>query len=257
MNILLPGGEPFLFPGSQVGCLLVHGLTGTPQEMRWMGEYLAVHGYTALGVRLFGHATRPEDLNRARWRDWLASVEDGYHLLRGACSHIVLMGLSLGGALSMVFATQFPVAGVVAMSTPIETPDPRARLLRPIFPLLYLVWRYIPKEKTSGGQDAQATEEHLQYPVYPTRGIAELHDLLAELRRALIKLHVPVLLIHDRGDDSVPASHAQVLYDRLGTSDKEILWLENGGHNIPRGIEREKAFEAAAAFVSRVTGSPA
>ena len=49
-----------------------------------MGEYLNQQGYTCLGVRLAGHATNPEDMIRARWTDWTASVEDGYNLLRGA-----------------------------------------------------------------------------------------------------------------------------------------------------------------------------
>ena len=48
-----------------------------------MGEYLSAQGYPSLGVRLAGHATRPEDMIRSRYTDWMASVEDGYHLLRG------------------------------------------------------------------------------------------------------------------------------------------------------------------------------
>jgi len=42
-----------------------------------MGEYLAKRGYTVLGIRLFAHATQPDDMLRARWWDWLAAVEDG------------------------------------------------------------------------------------------------------------------------------------------------------------------------------------
>ncbi len=57
---IISGAEPFFFPAGQTGCLLVHGLTGTPKEMYWMGEYLSAHGITVLGVRLAGHApTRP------------------------------------------------------------------------------------------------------------------------------------------------------------------------------------------------------
>ncbi len=69
---LIPTAEPFVFPGGPVGCLLVHGFTGTPKEMRWLGEYLAGQGHTVLGVRLAGHATQPEDMIRARWWDWAA-----------------------------------------------------------------------------------------------------------------------------------------------------------------------------------------
>src|SRR3972149_9091399 len=98
MNQIIPTAEPFFLPGeaSKPGCLLIHGFTGAPKEMPGMGEYLAEHGYTILGVRLAGHATRPEDMIRSKYTDWMASVEDGYHLLRGALEkdrHVYLIGL--------------------------------------------------------------------------------------------------------------------------------------------------------------------
>ena len=63
-KLTIPTAEPFFFPGEKsTGVLLTHGFTGAPKEMRWMGEYLnREHGYPCLGVRLAGHATRPEDM---------------------------------------------------------------------------------------------------------------------------------------------------------------------------------------------------
>ena len=84
MSQIIPTAEPFLLMGetSKPACLLIHGFTSSPKEMRWMGEFLNGHGYTCLGVRLTGHATEPEDMIRSNWTDWTASVEDGYQLLR-------------------------------------------------------------------------------------------------------------------------------------------------------------------------------
>src|SRR5512143_2591480 len=108
MPQIIPTAEPFLLLGdsSKPACLLIHGFTGAPKEMRWMGEYLHGRGYTCLGVRLAGHATRPEDMVRAHWTDWTASVEDGYHLLCGITSDIFLAGLSMGGVLSLLLSTR-------------------------------------------------------------------------------------------------------------------------------------------------------
>ena len=83
-----------------------------------MGEALHQQGYTCLGVRLAGHATRPEDMIRAHWTDWTASVEDGYQILCGLSSNIFLVGLSMGGILSLLMSTKLNVKGVIAMSTP-------------------------------------------------------------------------------------------------------------------------------------------
>src|SRR6185436_13093627 len=150
MSQIIPTAEPFLLKGdsSKPACLLIHGFTGTPKEMRWMGEYLNQQGYTCLGIRLTGHATHPEDMIRSRWTDWLASVEDGYHLLCGLTDDIFLVGLSMGGILSLLLSTQLKVKGVIAMSTPSRLPtDYPIWLLKLVSPVI----RYRPKTREVPG----------------------------------------------------------------------------------------------------------
>ncbi|MFQ5923269.1 MAG: alpha/beta hydrolase [Anaerolineales bacterium] len=253
MKNVMPGGEPFFYPGgSEMGCLLSHGFTGAPEEMRWMGKHLAGQGITTLGVRLFGHATQPADMNRARQQDWLASVEDGYHMLANQVSKLVVVGLSMGGALSMIMARDFPVAGVAVMSTPPWFPDDRVRQLRPILPLVSKLRKYAPQDDESDWHDKEAERANVHYPVWPVRASAELHDLLDEMRNTLDQVTVPALLIYSRGDGGIPKESGQVMYDRLGSTNKELLWLTESGHNIPMDASREQAFEATAAFVRRV-----
>jgi len=252
MSLILEGGEPFFMPGNQIGCLLIHGFTGAPKEMRWLGEHLANEGYTVLGPRLFGHATEQRDMIRARWRDWAASAIDGYHLLHDACSQVVIMGLSMGGALALYLGARFPVAGIVAMSTPYVIPHPLMRRLRPIVPIISLVWRYAAKGP-SDWRDPEAAEDHLDYQGYPVRAAAELDNLLAEMRQGLQRITVPVFLICSRGDEAVDAEHPQAIYGDLTSSEAEILWVENSGHVITRDAERGVVFTAAADFVRRVT----
>ena len=74
---IIPSAEPFFNPGGSTGCLLDHGYTGTPIEMRAMGDHMAGKGYILLGIRLAGHATKPEDLSRIHWSDWIGVLEDG------------------------------------------------------------------------------------------------------------------------------------------------------------------------------------
>lgn len=252
MSALLPRGEPFYFPGGPVGCLLVHGFSGAPDEMRWIGEYLAGRGFSALGVRLFGHATQPADMNRARWRDWLASVEDGYHLLSGQCDRVIAMGLSLGGALSLLAARQLPLAGVVVMATPVAVPDPRVARLRWAIPLVSRFIPFLEPPPPSPSSVRGTSDEHLHYPVYPVRAAAELHDVLGAMRRGLAQVTAPVLLLYSTDDPAVPRSHAEQIHQRLGSADRQLQWIEGGGHVIPRGPGREIAFRAAEQFVRRV-----
>src|SRR5207245_534755 len=93
------------------GCLLVHGFTGSPWEMRWLGEQLAGDGHTVLGVRLAGHGTCPEDMSGTRWPHWYAGVLENYRRLRAECEQVRVMGLSMGGAPALlVYSPLDPVA---------------------------------------------------------------------------------------------------------------------------------------------------
>ena len=249
--ILIPTAEPFFFPAGETACLLVHGFTATPKEMRWMGEYLHGEGFTVLGVRLAGHATDMRDLARMRWWDWLASVEDGWHLLRSAgYGPIFVMGLSLGGALSLLFAARHPVAGVVSISAPYcLKPYALLPILRPLALVKPFLWKGGPPDL----HDPVALRERIAYPANPTRAVAEVRDLLVVLRDELPHVRVPVLLAHSRRDTYVPPRNMEQIYAALGTDDKAMLWLTRSSHIVTRDVEREVVFRAAADFVRRVT----
>jgi carboxylesterase len=254
MNVILEGGEPFFFSGGSTGCLLIHGFTGAPKEMRWLGEQLASEGYTVLGVRLFAHATKTEDMIRARWRDWVASVEDGYHLLHESCDQIVPIGLSMGAVLAILSGASHPVAGIIACSAPISTPDPRAALLRPIIPILGYFWRFTTKQEAYW-HNPEFAKDHLEYPAYPIRAVAELEDLIKEMRGRLHEVQAPVLLIHSKADETLPPHHPEGILQGLGSQDKRICWLENSGHVVTRDSERRKLFRESHSFIQRVTAA--
>lgn len=257
MSQIIPTAESFFFPGkaghAKTGCLLIHGFTGAPKEMRWMGEYLAREGFSVLGVRLAGHATQPEDMIRSRYTDWLASVEDGYHLLRGVAEQIYLVGLSMGGILSLVTATRLEVRGVVVMSTPYKLPDdPRLRWVRQISWFI----PFMPKGREDPGADwfdQEAFKQHVAYPKNPLRAIGELNQLMAVMHESLPKVRAPVLLIHSRDDDYVVKNSMAQIYAHLGSSDKQMMWIEGSGHVITEEPQRELVFKAAADFIIRVS----
>ncbi len=245
----IPSAEPFFLPGGEIGCLLIHGFTGAPKEMRWMGEYLAGQGRTVLGIRLSGHATNEKDMLRARWQDWAASVEDGWHILSGTAKKIFVIGLSMGGVLSLFHAARFPVHGIVAMSTPYNLPpDPRLPFLR------WLHW-LIPfaAKKDSDWIHPEMAEDHIHYPHYPTQAILELKVLLAEMRTRLPQISAPTLLMHSRQDQGVAPENMPKIYAELGAQDKEMLWIENSGHVLTRDAARQEVFATAEAFIRRVS----
>jgi carboxylesterase len=255
MPQIIPTAEPFFLLGdrSKPACLLIHGFTGTPKEMRWLGEYLNQQSYTCLGVRLAGHATTPEDMIASRWTDWTASVEDAYSLLRGVTDNIYLMGLSMGGALALFMSTRLAAKGVVAFSTPYRLrDDTRLKYIE----LISWFIPFLPKSTeppSSGWFDKEAWREHVAYPQNPVRSIAELNKLLGEMQRALPSVKVPVLLIHSRDDRYVLPENMELIDAALvNASDRTKLYVTGSGHVVTRDAARHQVFESAVEFIRRV-----
>lgn len=220
-----------------------------------MGEFLNRQGYTCLGIRLAGHATDPEDMIRSRWTDWVASVEDGYQLLRGISNDIFLVGLSMGGILALLMSARLVprVKGVIAMSTPSRLPTD--------YPIWFIgliskVVRYRPKSKEppgSGWFDKAAYKNHVAYAKNPVRSTAELKKLILEMRADLPKVNVPVLLMHSKDERYILPDNAEDIYAELtNTSDKTKLYLTGSGHVLPSDASREQVFQSALEFIQRI-----
>lgn len=250
--MIIKNAEPFYFPGNSTGCLLIHGFSGAPTEMRPLGDFLAEKRYSVLGIRLSGHGTKMADLKRSHWQDWAASVLDGWHLLQSSTNKIILMGLSMGGVLALYHASFLPVQGVVSLSTPYQIePDLRLALL----PYLTGIIPYLPKGKPDW-HDPNAAKDHISYEKYPTRAIIQLNHLLQEMRTSLPKVTAPALLIHAKGDLGVAPENMLRIYQELGTAEgnKEMVWLENSGHVVTRDLEKMTVFNKVLNFVQRVQG---
>mgnify|MGYP002079453960 FL=1 len=218
-----------------------------------MGEYLNRElGFTCLGVRLAGHATPPKDIVRSPWTDWTASVEDGYNLLRGAADTVFLVGLSMGGVLSLLMSTKLDVKGVVTMSAPYELPD-----AHPAWQIkLYSYFRaYMPKTREAPGTgwfDKESYKEHISYPLNPIRSAAELKVLLGKMQAALPKVTVPVCMIHSKDDTYVvPENMERIFAGLVNATEKTKTYVTGSGHVVTRDAARHQVFELARDFIQR------
>ena len=241
--VLMAGAEPFMLPGGKTGVLLLHGFTGTPAEMRLLGEHLHGAGYTVLGVRLCGHGTTVEELAKTGWRQWYACVEDGYHLLRSICEKVHVVGLSLGGLLALRLASCQAVDKVVALSAPIHLYDQRTKRLG-----LYRLFRsYAPKKRRRyvGIDDRYL----VHYDHTPLSSLSSLLDLIGQAETFLPRISAPALLVQSRREHTVRPESAQFIYERLGSAAKEIFWLEKSGHIVTLDNERETVYQAVSRFL--------
>jgi carboxylesterase len=121
-------------PSSQtghIGVLLSHGFTGTPMEMRPLAEAFASAGYTVALPRLAGHGTTPEDMATTTANAWVASIADAATWLQARCDRLLMVGLSMGGILSLYMAGLQPTlfAGIITINAPMFFNNPQAARL--------------------------------------------------------------------------------------------------------------------------------
>jgi carboxylesterase len=201
--------------------------------------HTAAQNSPVLAPRLPHHGTRPEDMFRTRWHDWLTPALDGQYLRGGQCSTVFGMGLSLGGVPALHLAASCPVAGVVAMSTP--TRSLLNRLPRRAFfaGLLGYALLYVAK----GSPNPDTDPGHVDYPRYPVRAIAQLSAAIAALDEALLRVRVLALFVHSRADSSVALANLDTIATRLGSRDRSVLVLERGGHVVTEDPERALRFD--------------
>lgn len=254
---IMPGGEPFFHPGGRTGCLLLHGFTASPQEVREMGEHLAQAGFTVLGPRLAGHATEVMDMARTRWEDWLASAEDGLHLLSDCCDEIIIMGISMGGVLGLLLGIEFPVRGVLSMAAPYWLPpDPRLKILRPVLRPLSLIIPTLPKGEGDGWYDQEAASRRVAYASRSLFSVVQLDHLLRVFRSRLPLYDKPLALVHSKVDRFIPPENCRHIQQAVASEEVDCTWLEQSNHLVTLDAERYRVFDLALDFALKISAAP-
>ncbi len=262
---ILVGAEPFFIPGGSVGCLCLHGLTGTPQEMAWLGQHMAEQGSAVYVPRLTGHGINPSYLTRTRWQDWYASALDGYHLLRRECDQVFVMGLSMGGLLTLLLAASEPVDGAAVLAAPLAiTSNPAMRfihLLRHIYPYVPtppaqpddpLNLRITELQRTRGERITGRVSYNSQYT---TAGLSELVHLQQQVIDRLGLIIAPLLLAYSEGDQTVNIADLDRILANVASRDVEVLRLVESDHILTNDVDHPRVFEAVRSFVATHTVS--
>ncbi|HEY2664384.1 MAG TPA: alpha/beta fold hydrolase [Candidatus Binataceae bacterium] len=238
-----------------MSALLVHGLTGTPYEMRYLGRQLAARGIRTLGVKLAGHAGTPNELGASNHGNWYQSVVRGFERLRGFHDPIVVVGLSMGAVLSARLAADQggEIVGLVMLAPAFFLTTGAwtlARVLRH-----FGRWPYSVYLQNTGGSDihdAAAKRIHPTMALMPLSAPLNLYDLSSIVRPMLAKIRQPTLAIHSKQDHTIPFSTLAWLMNRLGCDDKRAVELEDSYHVITVDYDKERIAAEVIRFIEQV-----
>jgi carboxylesterase len=253
-------------PGGRLGVLLIHGLGGTPIELRFIAQTLARAGYTVSCCQLAGHCGTPEELRRSTWREWYASVEAAHDALRERCDTIVAGGLSMGGILAIHLAHNRPdsVHGLLLFAPTLRLDGWSmpwySRPLHYVRPLPIKLEFDLAEREPYGLKDERVralvvanmqSGDSSQAGVFstPMRSFANFNVLVSVVKRELDQVRQPTLIVHPRQDDIASLDNAQYLQTHLGGL-VETLVLDDSFHMVTLDQQRHIVAERTERFVS-------
>jgi carboxylesterase len=239
---LFEGGEP---AEAEAAALCLHGLTGTPYEVRSLGEALRDRGIRARGPLLPGHNSTPEALVSVPRGAWLSAVRDEYHRLREQHERVFVVGLSLGGVLGLALAQEEPVDALAVVGTPLA-------LRQPIPLLIPLLKHVMPFRHKRGGSDIRDDEARSRHPSYDRMPLASVHELILlqrEVRRRLSEVRSPIFVGHGAHDATASPRDAERIHGAVASERKELRLFENSGHIVPVDHDAAALAEAVANFL--------
>ncbi|HTJ68009.1 MAG TPA: alpha/beta fold hydrolase [Actinospica sp.] len=246
-----PGAEPWSAgpAEAEIGVLLCHGFTGSPQSMRPWGEYLAArHPEYAIDLPLLpGHARPWQELQRTRWTDWYGRVERALLDLRARCDQVFVMGLSMGGGIALRLAQQHAadVAGLVLV-------NPSVTRNKPAEALLPLLSKVIPSVPAIASDIKRPGIKELGTDRTPLKAAHSLSRFWGIVAADLPKVTAPLLVLHSAEDHVVHPRNSALVLAKAGSTDKQEVVLRESFHVATLDHDAELIFANSAEFVARI-----
>jgi len=236
-KVIIPGAEPFFLRDqtSNIGVLMLHGLTDSPKIMSGLAKLLYDQSdkkIASLAPLFTGHGTTIEDLKNAKKEQWYEDSVLAFEKLRERYDNIFLIGFSMGANLCYLLTEEFreenKIKGIVSISGAFDLKTK----LKSGAKVLSLFKDYLEKnrkeEKEKGGNLYWAG-----YQSYPLNAVKELISLGNQTKKVASKIHVPCLLFQGKGDNLLKKNCAKNMYEKLeNVTDKELVIMD-ARHLLP------------------------
>jgi carboxylesterase len=247
-------GDPFDLPGGPDAALLLHGLTGSPFEMRHVAGRLRAGGVRCLGPVMPGHGGDPRALAQLSWRDWVDGAAAELQKLAGARRTFVV-GCSMGALVACALAHRQPdrVDGLALLAPALQLGG--AARLAGFLARATRLGALLPPVPKAGGSDVRDPEMRRMNPTMraiPLRAVGELVQLARYVDRILPGVAAPALVVAARHDHTVKLAGARRLARRIGSGPARLLVLPRSYHLVGIDVERDQVADAVAEFLETI-----
>lgn len=232
---------------SEIGVLVIHGITSTTSSMKYLAEQFADADYNVELPGLKGHGTKWQNMNSIKYSDWINDLEIALSKLKKRSNKIFLCGLSLGGGLALYLAGKHPeIAGSILINHASKFKHPMLWFI----PIIKLFIKSVPAV-ASDIKDPNSKE--IAYDRTSTNGLNEMMKMLKEVKKMQPNILQPVLIFKSKEDHVVPIISATFTMEEIGSKDKELIWLENSYHVAPLDYDKKFIVKKSLDFIAKVS----
>lgn len=244
---LIPGAEPWSHQGGAVGALVLHGFTGHPGSMRGVAEALADAGFTVELPLLPGHGTKVEDMIPTGFVDWIGAAEATYQDLAARCERVVVVGLSMGGALSAWLGSEHPeIAGLVLINAVVSAPPGMREAVEQVMAT------GADRFEGIGSDIADPDQVETAYAETPLAPLLTLFAAADEFADRLGRITSPVLVVTSTQDHVVPPENSDLIAEKVA-GPVERLRCERSYHVVTMDFDKDLVIAATVDFATKVT----
>ena len=244
----MPGAEPWSADGDRVGILVLHGFTGSPKSMTPWAKELAAEGWTVRVPLLPGHGTTWQDMNLTTWEDWYAEADRHLRDLQDRCDHVFVMGLSMGGSLTLRLAEHHgdDITGIVLVNPAVHS----ERLDRHLLPFLQM---FVGSFPGISNDIAKPDQDEGAYDRIPLKAAHSLSFLWKAIKADIGKVTQPLVLFRSAVDHVVEPSNAAFILTHVSSTDVSEVILRDSFHVATLDYDAEVIVRDSIDFVRRLT----
>lgn len=220
--------------------LLLHGFGDSPQTFCYMAPALHEAGIAVHVPLLPGHGRTLADFQRTCASDWIEASRAALTTLLERYEHVGICGLSMGAALAVILAADSDRVDALALTPPYLAVPPRLAAAA----MTHRLWgRYagvLLARSPLSTRDPEESARNLGYGLTTAWLVHELWTIVRRARRVLPRVSAPTLVVQSRQDNRIAPGVAEWVMERIGSTEKRLVFTEEGGHIIPVDFGRDR-----------------